>query len=168
MIDSSGIRKSYVQLVSVAPVHTRSTQKCNFTISAKTDCSEALEMIKESTPNTSVYALCISVIRELLKERNFALVKISRDANVASHELARVGRVVYHRAQVWLMNFPVESSDAITNDCNFSKFNTYLFHRKNCNSTISSVYLLKIHAAILQNNALTSVFTPTSVLYLQP
>jgi hypothetical protein len=98
-------------------------------------------MIKESTPNTSVYALCISVIRELLKERNFALVKISRDANVASHELARVGRVVYHRAQVWLMNFPVESSDAITNDCNFSKFNTYLFHRKNCNSTISSVYL---------------------------
>jgi hypothetical protein len=53
--------------------------------------------IKESTPNTSVYALCISVIREILKERNSAFVKISRDANVASHELARLGRV-YHRA----------------------------------------------------------------------
>jgi hypothetical protein len=77
-------------------------------------------MIKESTPNTPVYALFISIIRELLKERNSALVKISHDANVASHELARLGRV-YRRAQVWLMDFPMEISDAITNDCNSLK-----------------------------------------------
>lgn len=59
----------------------------NFTV--ETDCAEALDMIKKSSPNTSAYAFRISVIRDLLKERN---VKISRGANVASHELAKLGR----------------------------------------------------------------------------
>jgi hypothetical protein len=94
-------------------------------IAAETDCSEALELIKEGTPNISVYAFRISIFRYLLKERGSSLAKISRDANGASHELARLGRV-HHRTQVWLMEFPVEISDAIAFDCNSLKVQ-YIF-----------------------------------------
>ncbi|KAK1644842.1 hypothetical protein QYE76_062647 [Lolium multiflorum] len=59
--------------------------------SVETDCSEAVELIKEATPNTSIYAFRISVIRELLREREISVSKISRDANRASHELAKIG-----------------------------------------------------------------------------
>jgi hypothetical protein len=55
--------------------------------------SEAIQLIKESTPNTSRYASRIQVIKELLRERDTKLVKIHRDANQVSHELAKVGRV---------------------------------------------------------------------------
>jgi hypothetical protein len=67
--------------------------------SIETDCSEALDLIKESTPNTSIYAFRINVIRELLRERGSTLVKISRDGNGVSHELARLGRLK-HQTQV--------------------------------------------------------------------
>jgi hypothetical protein len=61
----------------------------------ETDCAEATELIKDSTPNTSIYAFsfCISVICELFREKVTRLAKISRDANMVSHELARVRRV---------------------------------------------------------------------------
>jgi hypothetical protein len=55
--------------------------------------TEVLELLNEGTPNSSVHAFRISAIKELLRERNFSIVKISRDVNMASHELARLGRV---------------------------------------------------------------------------
>ncbi|KAK1626717.1 hypothetical protein QYE76_001032 [Lolium multiflorum] len=58
----------------------------------ETDCSEAVELLKESTPNTSIYAFRVSFIRDLLKERDITVVKISREANMVSHELAKIGR----------------------------------------------------------------------------
>ncbi|XP_071681543.1 uncharacterized protein [Lolium perenne] len=60
----------------------------------ETDCSEAVELLKESTPNTSMYAFRVAFIRDLLKERDISVVKISREANMASHELAKIGRYV--------------------------------------------------------------------------
>jgi ribonuclease HI len=61
----------------------------------ETDCAEATELIKDSTPNSSIYAFSfrISVICELFREKVTRLAKISRDANMVSHELARVRRV---------------------------------------------------------------------------
>jgi hypothetical protein len=83
----------------------------------ETDCSEAWELVKESTPNTSIYAFRIKVIRELIQERDSTLVKISRDCNHVSHELAKMGRLRSH-SQVWLGSGPPEISQAMTNDCN--------------------------------------------------
>jgi hypothetical protein len=59
----------------------------------------------------------VSVIRELLKERNFPLVKVSRDVNMVSHELARLGRVD-RRTELWLPDSPEEVASAIAVDCN--------------------------------------------------
>jgi hypothetical protein len=61
--------------------------------SVETDSGEALQLIREDTPNTSVYAARVQVIRELLRERKITLAKINRDANRARHELAKIGRV---------------------------------------------------------------------------
>jgi hypothetical protein len=83
----------------------------------ETDSLEVLELLNEGTPNSLVHAFLISAIRELLRERNFSIVKMSRDVNMASHELARLGRV-QKRTQVWLMDSPQEIAAVITNDCN--------------------------------------------------
>jgi hypothetical protein len=83
----------------------------------ETDCSEAWELVKESTPNTSIYAFRIKAIRELIQERDSVLVKISRDCNHVSHELTKMGRLRNH-SQVWLGSGPPEISQAMTNDCN--------------------------------------------------
>jgi hypothetical protein len=56
----------------------------------ETDCAEASELIKETTPNTSVYAFGISAICELLRERDIKIVKVSREVNVVNHELAKL------------------------------------------------------------------------------
>jgi hypothetical protein len=63
----------------------------NFTV--ETDSSEALELIKECTLNTSIYAFRIKVIRDLLRGRDSSLVKISRNRNQVSLELAKMGRL---------------------------------------------------------------------------
>ena len=73
----------------------------------ETDCAEAVELIKDTTPNTSIYAFQVSRIRELIQERETKLAWISRDANVVSHELARMGRV-QARTALWLTDFPQE------------------------------------------------------------
>jgi ribonuclease HI len=83
----------------------------------ETDCAEAVELIKEKTPNTSAYAFRISVIRDLLRERGTVIVKINRAVNTVSHDLAKIGRVE-HRTAVWLRNFPQEIAEAIANDYN--------------------------------------------------
>lgn len=87
----------------------------NFTV--ETDCSEAVQLIKESTPNTSIYTFNISRIRDVIKERGTKTASINRDANGASHELARTGRV-QNRTEVWLRSFPQEISRAVDFDCN--------------------------------------------------
>jgi hypothetical protein len=83
----------------------------------ESDCSEAIHLIKKSTPNTSRYASRIQIIRELLRERNTALAKIQRDANRVSHELAKVGRV-QGRTETWVQNLPSEVAKAVSLDCN--------------------------------------------------
>jgi hypothetical protein len=72
--------------------------------SLETDCAEAIELIKSLGPNISAYAFHINVIRELLGERNCSIVKIRREEDKASYELATLGRV-QGRTEVWLGNF---------------------------------------------------------------
>jgi ribonuclease HI len=85
--------------------------------SVESDCSEAIQMIKQSSPNISAHAFRINVIRELLRERDSRLIKINREANTASHELARLGRV-QGRTEMWLGESPPEIADVIVKDCN--------------------------------------------------
>jgi hypothetical protein len=86
-------------------------------VTVETDCSEAVELLKDGSPNTSIYAFQVSVIRELLRERNFPLVKVSQDVNMVSHELSRLGRVD-RRTELWLLDFLEEIARAIAVDCN--------------------------------------------------
>jgi ribonuclease HI len=85
----------------------------------ESDCAEAVELILETTPNTSAYAFRINIIRELLRERDVKIVKIGREANTVSHELAKLGRI-QGRTGFWLSNVPQDIALAIANDCNLS------------------------------------------------
>jgi hypothetical protein len=73
-------------------------------------------MINDTTPNFSAYAFKVNVIRELLRERKSSLVKINREINSVSHELAKIGRV-QGRTQVWLSDYPLEIAAALARDC---------------------------------------------------
>jgi hypothetical protein len=90
----------------------------NFTI--ETDCADAAELIKGSSPNMSVYAFKISVIHELLQERDVSIAKISRGINVVSHELAKLSRVSA-RTEFWLRDFPQKVAAAVAVDCNLAQ-----------------------------------------------
>jgi hypothetical protein len=70
-----------------------------------------------SSPNISAYAFRIGTIRELLRERGSEIVKIGREANRASHELAKLGRV-HRRTELWVGNFPREIAATLEDDCN--------------------------------------------------
>ena len=83
----------------------------------ETDCAEAIQLIKDDTPNTSIYAARIQMIREMMRERDVVVVKISREANRASRELAKLGRV-QDRTATWLRSFPLEIATVIYSDCN--------------------------------------------------
>jgi ribonuclease HI len=83
----------------------------------ETDCATAVQLIKGSTPNSSVYAFQVLRIRDLFKERECRCVKIDRTANSASHGLAQLGRI-QARTQVWAGQFPEEIAEAIASDCN--------------------------------------------------
>lgn len=83
----------------------------------ETDSAEALQLIKESTPNQSAYAFQVSVIRDLIWERGTRIAKIGRGANVVSHVLAKIGRAE-KRTEVWFANFPLEVAKAASDDCN--------------------------------------------------
>jgi ribonuclease HI len=89
----------------------------NLDLQIESDCAEAVELIKDSTPNTSVYAFSITTIRELLRERESSLAKINREANVVSHELAKLGRM-QGRTEFWLRDYPREVAVAVASDCN--------------------------------------------------
>jgi RNA polymerase subunit RPABC4/transcription elongation factor Spt4 len=94
-----------------------SLQWSQLPVMVETDYSEAAELLQDGTPNTSIYAFQMSVIQELLRERNFPLVKVSQNVNMVSHELARLGRVD-RRTELWLLDFPKEIARAIAVDCN--------------------------------------------------
>jgi ribonuclease HI len=83
----------------------------------ETDCSEACELINDATPNTSIYVFRVTIIHELIMERDIAVIKVSRDANMVSHELAKLGRV-YHRNAEWFADHPREAAAAMALDCN--------------------------------------------------
>jgi ribonuclease HI len=87
--------------------------------SVESDCADAVEMINGRAPNISANAFRISVIRENSMDRNSRLVKIGREANLASHELAKLARV-HGRTNVWLGISPPEIADVIASDCNSS------------------------------------------------
>jgi hypothetical protein len=105
------------ELCAIEDVLKLSLQWNQIPVTVETDCSEAVELLKDGTPNTSIYAFQVSVIRELLRERNFPLVKVSRDVNMVCHELTRLGRVD-RRTELWLLDFPEEIARAIAVDCN--------------------------------------------------
>ena len=84
-------------------------------IVVESDCADAVKLIQKETPNTSIHAFRVSVIRELLQEREIKIASISRDANGASHELAKMGRV-QRRTEVWLQSFPQEISTSLEAD----------------------------------------------------
>jgi hypothetical protein len=92
-------------------------QWSNLEFSLETDCLEALELIKERTPNLSAYAFRVNVIRDLIRERNTYIAKIGRVANGVGHSLARMGRV-QKRTAFWLANCPAEVVAANALDCN--------------------------------------------------
>jgi hypothetical protein len=87
----------------------------NFVV--ESDCSEAIHLIKSTTPNTSMYASRIQVIREFFRERDITLAEVYREANIASHALAKLGRVG-GRTETWFENLPPEIGKAIDMDCN--------------------------------------------------
>jgi hypothetical protein len=94
-----------------------SLMSTNLPFLIETNCSEACELIQQTTPNTSIYAFRISVIRELIREGNISVMKVSRDSNTVSHELARIGRIRWW-SNVWFSNLPPEVSRAVDQDCN--------------------------------------------------
>jgi hypothetical protein len=101
--------------IEVGVVMAISWTTLNFTV--ETDCSEAIHLLKENTPSTSIHASRVEVIRELLRERDVRIIKINREANCVSHELAKLGRVL-GRTGTWFSSFPPEVAQAIHSDCN--------------------------------------------------
>jgi hypothetical protein len=67
------------------------------------DNAEVFELIKERTPNLSVYAFRVNAIRDLIRERNTIIAKIGGAVNGISHELAKIGRT-QKRTEVWFAN----------------------------------------------------------------
>jgi hypothetical protein len=53
------------------------------------DCSEALELIKLGTPNTSRYVVRVQEYREMSRVREMSFTKIICDTNRVSNDLAR-------------------------------------------------------------------------------
>ncbi|KAK1626172.1 hypothetical protein QYE76_000487 [Lolium multiflorum] len=89
-----------VELMAIEVGVKQALQWTQQIFSVESDCAEAINMIKQIPPNISAYAFRINEIREVLRERDSPLVKISREANNASHELAKLARV-QGRAEAW-------------------------------------------------------------------
>jgi hypothetical protein len=83
----------------------------------ESDCSFAVDLINGAGPNISVHAFRINDVRDLLRERNSKLVKISRYANCASHELAKLARL-QGRTMFWLQDLPMEVASVVSTGCN--------------------------------------------------
>jgi hypothetical protein len=83
--------------------------------SVESDCAGAIELINGSTMNSSVHAFRVSDIRNMFRERETKLVKISRDINGPAHELAKLSRLS-GRTEFWLASFPQEVETTIALD----------------------------------------------------
>ena len=81
------------ELCAIEEVPRLSLHWTTLRVTVETDCAEAAELIKETTPNTFSYAFRISIIPELIRERGTTIARISRVTNKANHELAIIGRV---------------------------------------------------------------------------
>jgi ribonuclease HI len=73
-----------VELMAIEMGVKQALQWTSQTFSVESDCAEAINMIKQTSPNISAYAFRINEIREVLRERDSPLVKIGREANNAS------------------------------------------------------------------------------------
>jgi ribonuclease HI len=92
-------------------------QWSNTRFTVESDCSFAVDLINGAGPNISVHAFRINDVRELLRERNSKLVKISRFANCASHELAKLARL-QGTTRYWHKDLPLEVASVVSTDCN--------------------------------------------------
>ncbi|KAK1683369.1 hypothetical protein QYE76_044217 [Lolium multiflorum] len=106
-----------VELMAIEEGLKLSLQWTGLPFVVETYCAEAIKLIKEGTPNMSPYAFRIRSIRDLLKERDTTVVKISRVINQASHGLAKLGRI-QHRTEFWLRGHPAEVAQAMELDRN--------------------------------------------------
>jgi ribonuclease HI len=86
-------------------------------LTVEMDCAEAVKLIKECTPNNSIHAFRIVTIRELLRERESRLSKVSHEVNVVAHELAKMSRL-QNKIDFWLSSFPRDVAVSIAIDCN--------------------------------------------------
>jgi hypothetical protein len=57
-----------------------------------------------------------------MREREIRVVKIYCEANCASHELAKLGRV-HGTTRKWLRESPQEIAEVLSHDCNSFIFN---------------------------------------------
>jgi hypothetical protein len=73
-------------------------------------------LVNNNTPNTSMHAFRINVIREFLRERESRILKV-RELNVIAHELAKISRT-RGKTDLWLMSFPQKVTKAVVTDCN--------------------------------------------------
>jgi hypothetical protein len=83
----------------------------------ETDYAEALELVKQAMPNTSMYASRIQLICEMLRERGIRMAKVYREANIVSQELAKLGRV-QRRTEPQFQNYLQDIAEAIISNCN--------------------------------------------------
>ena len=90
----------------------------NLPLLVETDCGELLKMVQSKDKDRSRYAYRVNEIRRVLaQERNISLAKISRQANVASHTLACMGRS-QQRTSCWLRNTPMLIASIVDSECN--------------------------------------------------
>ena len=82
----------------------------------ESDSAEAIKLVNEASPNCSRHAMRIKVIRDNFREREITIVKVSRDANAASHGLAFLGRV-QGRTGLWLQDYPPDIAVTIIDEC---------------------------------------------------
>jgi hypothetical protein len=78
-----------LQLVAIEEGLKLSLHWTDLRLVIETDSAEAIALINDNTPNTSVHAFKINVIREFLRKRESRILKVSRELNVVAHELAR-------------------------------------------------------------------------------
>jgi hypothetical protein len=53
----------------------------------------------------------------MLRERGIRMAKVYREANLVSHELAKLGGV-QHRTESWFQNYLQGDAETIISDCN--------------------------------------------------
>jgi ribonuclease HI len=105
------------ELMAIEMGVQQALQWTQLAFTVESDCLEAVNLIKRASPNISAYAFRIRVVREFLREKDSPLVKINREANNASHELAKLART-QGRNEAWIGVCPPDISVVTKHDCN--------------------------------------------------